>query len=68
MGRTEAVSATAQKLSVIIWNMVVKHVPYNSPSRYLFMDQKRKMKLVKKIRSKIAKLEQKPEDVGFTMT
>jgi hypothetical protein len=64
-GRTAAVSATARKLAVIIWNMIVKHVPYNPPSQYLFMDQKRKMKLVKKIRNKIAKLELKPEDVGF---
>lgn len=66
-GRTAAVSATARKLAVIIWNMIVKHVPYNPPSQYLFMDQKRKMKLVKKIRNKIAKLELKPEDIGFAM-
>jgi transposase len=67
-GRTAAVSATARKLAVIIWNMIVKHVPYNPPSQYLFMDQKRKMKLVKKIRNKIAKLELKPEDVGFAIS
>ncbi|QHT66347.1 IS110 family transposase [Rhodocytophaga rosea] len=66
-GRTAAVSATARKLAVIIWNMIVKHVPYNPPSQYLFMDQKRKMKLVKKIRNKIAKLDLKPQDVGFSM-
>jgi transposase len=64
-GRTAAVSATARKLAVIIWNMIVRHQPYNPPSQYLFLDQKRKMKLVKKIRSKIAKLNLKPEDVGF---
>jgi hypothetical protein len=42
-------------------------VPYNPPSQCLFPDQKRKTKLVKKIRNKIAKLELKPEDVGFAM-
>jgi transposase len=67
-GRAAAISATARKLAVIIWNMVVRHVPYNPPSQYLFLDQKRKMKLVKKIRNKIAKLELKPEDVGFAMS
>lgn len=67
-GRAAAVSATARKLAVIIWNMIVKHVPYNPPSQYLFLDQKRKMKLVKKIRHKIAKLDLKPEDVGFSMS
>jgi hypothetical protein len=45
--------------------MLVKHQPYNPPSQYLFLDQKRKMKLVKKIRSKIAKLDLKPEELGF---
>jgi transposase len=64
-GRTAAVSATARKLAVIIWNMIVKHQPYSPPSQYLFLDQKRKMKLVKKIRSKIAKLDLKPEELGF---
>ena len=67
-GRIAAVSATARKLAVIIWNMIVKHVPYNPPSQYLFMDQKRKMKLVQRIRKKIAKLDLKPEDVGFAMS
>lgn len=67
-GRTAAVSATARKLAVIIWNRIVKHVPYNPPSQYLFMDQKRKMKLVQRIRKKIAKLELKPQDVGFAMS
>jgi hypothetical protein len=48
--------------------MIVKHVPYNPPTQYLFMDQKRKMKLVQRIREKIAKLDLKPEDVGFAMS
>lgn len=64
-GRTAAVSATARKLAVIIWNMISKKIPYNPPTEYLFLDQKRKMRLVERIRKNIAKLELKPADVGF---
>lgn len=67
-GRTAAVSATARKLAVIIWNMVVKHIPYAPPTQYLFVDQKRKMKLIKKIRNNIAKLNLQPQDLGFATT
>ena len=41
-GRVSAISATARKLAVIIWNMVVKNTPYINPEGYLFLDQKRK--------------------------
>ena len=64
-GRTAAVSATARKLAVIIWNMISKKIPYRPPTEYLFLDQKRKMRLVERIRKNIAKLELTPEDVGF---
>lgn len=64
-GRATAVSATARKLAVIIWNMLSKGVPYQPPTEYLFLDQKRKMKLVNRIKKNIAKFELKPEDVGF---
>ncbi|MCK5278575.1 MAG: IS110 family transposase, partial [Cyclobacteriaceae bacterium] len=42
-GRSTAINATARKLAVIIWNMLVKGIPYNPPTEYLFLDQKRKM-------------------------
>ena len=64
-GRQAAVSATARKLAVIIWNMLVKRVPYLSEKEYLFLDQKRQMKLVSKIRKQIAKFDLKPEQLGF---
>ena len=64
-GRATAVSATARKLAVIIWNMLAKGVPYQPPTEYLFLDQKRKMKLVNRIKKNIAKFELSPEDVGF---
>jgi len=65
-GRTTAISATARKLAVIIWNMLSKGESYNPPIDYLFLDQKRKMKLVNRMKKKIAKFSIKPEDVGFS--
>ena len=64
-GRQAAVSATARKLAVIIWNMVTKKLPYLQEKEYLFLDQKRKLKLVKRIRKEIVKFDIKPEDVGL---
>ena len=67
-GRTAAVSATARKLAIIIWNMITKKVAYTPPIQYLFLDQKRKLKLVDRIRKSITKFEIKPEQLGFTIT
>jgi transposase len=67
-GHQAAVSATARKLAVIVWNMVTKKVQYSPPVDYMFLDEKRKLKLVKRIRKNIAKFELKPEDVGFVTT
>ena len=64
-GRATAVSATARKLAVIIWNMISKRVEYKAPTEYLFLDQKRKLRLVQNIKKNIAKFDIKPEDVGF---
>jgi len=64
-GRATAVSATARKLSVILWNMITKGIAYNPPIEYLFLDQKRQLRLVQNIKRNIAKFEIKPEDVGF---
>ena len=66
-GRATAISATARKLAVIIWNMLSKGEEYKPPTEYLFLDQKRKMKLVSNIRKKIVKFELKPEEVGFSL-
>ena len=64
-GRVSAISATARKLAVIIWNMVTKGIPYHNPHEYLFLDQKRKMGLVKRIQKQITKFELKAEEFGF---
>lgn len=64
-GRAAAISATARKLAVIIWNMITKQQPYNPPSEYLFLDQKRKMKLVERIRKSVKKLNLNSNDLGL---
>ena len=43
--RSAAITATARKLAIIIWNMVTKRVPYLPPDNYEFLDQKRKRKV-----------------------
>lgn len=64
-GRQAAVSATARKLGVIIWTMLTKKVPYNPPTEYLFLDQKRKMGMAKRIQKQMAKFDIKPEEIGI---
>jgi len=64
-GRQAAVSATARKLGVIIWTMITKKVPYQPPKEYLFLDQKRKLGMVKRIRKNIAKFDLNAEDLGL---
>jgi len=63
-GRAAAVSATARKLAMIIWNMIVKRIPYAPPNPYEFLDQKRKRK-VREMQKLIANFNIKPEEVGF---
>jgi len=64
-GRVSAISATARKLAVIIWNVVVKQIPYNNPEGYLFLDQKRKLGIVKRIQKQIDKFALTNEDLQF---
>jgi transposase len=62
-GRTAAVTATARKLAVIIWNMVNKNIPYNNPEGYLYLDQKRKLGMVKRMQKQIDKFGITDQDV-----
>lgn len=64
-GRVSAISATARKLAVIIWNMVVKNKPYHNPKEYLYLDQKRKLGMVKRIQKQITKFELSKENFEF---
>lgn len=64
-GRQSAVSATARKLAVIIWTMITKKVPYSPPTQYLFLDQKRKLRMVNRIKKNITKFDLSPEELGI---
>jgi transposase len=66
--RATAISATARKLGVIIYNMVTKKQPYNPPTAYLMLDQKRKMGLVKHIKKQIHKFDLTTQDLGLATT
>lgn len=54
-GRVSAICATARKLAVIIWEMVVIGTPNINSEGYLKLDQKRKLGLVKRIKNQIDK-------------
>ncbi|MFC4412471.1 transposase [Kaistella carnis] len=64
-GRATAVTALARKLAVIIWNTLVKGQNYNPPTQYLFLDEKRKMGMVKRIQKQITKFGLTNEDLSF---
>ena len=64
-GRKTAITATARKLAVIIWNMVTKKQQYIPPEEYLFLDQKRKLGIVKRMRKQIAKFDITAEDLAI---
>lgn len=67
-GRATAVSALARKLAVIIWNMIVKSVPYKPPTAYLMLDQKRKMGMITRMNKQILKFDLTKEDFAFATT
>jgi transposase len=66
--RATAISATARKLGVVIYNMITKKEPYKPPTDYLFLDEKRKKGLVKHIKKQIHKFDLTTEDFGFATT
>ena len=63
--KVAAITATARKLAVIIWNMLVKLVAYKPPTEHLFYNEARRLKVSQKIKKSITKLNLKAEDVGF---
>jgi transposase len=67
-GRVSAISATARKLAVIIWNMLVKGIAYSNPSGYLYLDQKRKLAVRKRIQNQIDKFELNQSDFNFAIS
>ena len=65
-GRMSAISATARKLAVIIWNMITKKIPYKTDSQYEFLDQKRKRKVME-MKKLIHKFDITPDDLGLQL-
>jgi len=47
--------------------MIVKQIPYKPPTDYLFLDEKRKIGLVKRIRKQIDKFALTKEDLGLVI-
>ena len=66
-GRMSAISATARKLAVIMWNMLVKKIPYKPVIDYEFLDQKRKRKVME-MKKLIHKFDITPDDLGLQLT
>lgn len=62
-GRQAAISATARKLAVMIWNMVVKQIPYHPQPEYLIEDQRRRQIAIMK--KKISKFGINVKDLGL---
>jgi transposase len=63
-GSVAAITATARKLAVIIWNMVIKKQPYNNDHGYEFLEQKRKRK-VQELRKLIHKFDITTTELGL---
>lgn len=61
-GRVTAISATARKLAIIVWNMIVKNQPYKPMTEYQFVDQKRKK--ITQMKKMIAKFGITTEDLN----
>ena len=62
-GQQAAITATARKLAVIIWNMITEKEPYNPTNEYVFLDQKRRQ--IALIRKRIASLGIDPNELGI---
>lgn len=66
-GRQAAITATARKLAVILWNMITKKEQYQPKNPYIFLDEKRRA--IAQMRKKISKLGIDPNELGiFTRT
>lgn len=62
-GRQAAITATARKLAVIIWNMISKKVQYNPTNQYIFLDEKRRA--IAQLIKKICKFGIDPNELGI---
>jgi len=62
-GRQAAITATARKIAVILWNMITKKEQYAPKTAYVFLDEKRKQLAL--VRKKIAKFGFDPNELGI---
>ena len=61
-GRQAAITATARKIAVILWNMITKKQQYNPTNQYVFLDEKRRA--IAQLRKKISKFGINPNELG----
>ncbi len=64
-GRQAAISATARKLAVILYHMLSGKQPYKPTEMHLALAQKRKQKLVARMKKDISKFGISGEDLGI---
>jgi len=64
-GRSAAITATARKLAIIIWNMIINRQEYKPINPYEFLDEKRK-RIVREMQKKIAKFDIQTNEFNFT--
>lgn len=62
-GRQAAITATARKLTVILWNIITNKVQYLPKNPYVFLDEKRRA--IAQMRKKISKLGINPNELGI---
>lgn len=62
-GRQAAITATARKLAVILWNMITKKEAYQPKNEYVFLDEKRRA--IAQLRKKISKFGINPNELGL---
>ena len=62
-GRQGAITATARKIAVILWNMITKNEQYNPTNQYVFLDQKRRQ--IALIRKRISTYGIDPNELGI---
>ncbi len=61
--RQAAITATARKIAVILYNMITRKEKYQPKTAYVFLDEKRRQ--IAAIRKKIAKLGIDPNELGI---
>ena len=62
-GRQAAITATARKLAVILWNMITNKQQYQPKNPYTFLDEKRRA--IAQLRKKISKFGIDPNELGI---